>query len=121
MGTRLDRRVRLRAFTLIELLIVVGIIAVLIGLLLPIVGKVRTHAKQVRCMTQLQANGRALQALAVQNGGRYPGSGAYTWYWDVPYPAREALLENGATRETMYCPFNPGQNADELWNYPQYA
>jgi prepilin-type N-terminal cleavage/methylation domain-containing protein/prepilin-type processing-associated H-X9-DG protein len=65
------RRCR-RAFTLIEILIVVGIIALLIALLLPALGKARRQAKSVNCKAQLQNIGAAFQMYLNENDGRYP-------------------------------------------------
>ncbi len=55
---------RTRAFTLIELLIVIAIIAVLIGLLLPALASGKAHAKMVQCMSNQRQIGYAQQSYA---------------------------------------------------------
>ena len=66
---------RKRAFTLIELLIVVGIAALLIALLVPAVAVARSGARQVQCAANLRQWGAAMQAYAASNDGYLPRRG----------------------------------------------
>jgi len=59
-------------FTLVELLVVIGIIAVLVGILLPTLGRARENANQVKCMANMRQMGTALQMYTSENKGSLP-------------------------------------------------
>ncbi len=61
-----------RAFTLIELLVVISIIALLIGILLPVLGAAKFQAKVTMCSNQLHQMGIAIHAFATDSNGYLP-------------------------------------------------
>lgn len=65
---------RRSAFTLIELLVVVAIIALLVGVLLPALGKARDAARSVACLSRLRDLGSATMHYAESNDGVVPRS-----------------------------------------------
>ena len=58
------------AFTLVELLVVIGVIALLIALLMPALGKARESARRVNCMSNLRQLATAWLAYAQANKGQ---------------------------------------------------
>ena len=95
-----------KAFTLVELLVVIGIIAVLISVLLPTLAKVRQNAISAQCLSNLRQIGQALIMYAQENGGWYPpgmsmdngGSGTIEKFVDWGYPADK---RNYSVRESV--------------------
>jgi prepilin-type N-terminal cleavage/methylation domain-containing protein/prepilin-type processing-associated H-X9-DG protein len=63
---------RTKAFTLVELLVVIGIIAVLIGVLLPVLKSAREQAVSLQCQSNLRSCGQILYLYASQNKGFLP-------------------------------------------------
>jgi prepilin-type N-terminal cleavage/methylation domain-containing protein len=113
-------------FTLVELLVVIGIIAVLIAILMPALNRVRAHAMSTKCLSNLRQIGQACQIYAAENKGFLPtaqidsievitggglisnGTGLGTWPSNQIKQQFFRIL-NGGT-QVFYCP------ANDLWD-----
>jgi prepilin-type N-terminal cleavage/methylation domain-containing protein/prepilin-type processing-associated H-X9-DG protein len=77
MTSQPHQRPQRGAFTLVELLVVIGIIALLISILLPALGRARQQAKTVQCLSNLRQMGMGWQLYLNQSKGRLPD---YIWH-----------------------------------------
>ena len=94
---------RHRAFTLVELLVVIGIITVLIAVLLPVLARAREQANRIKCAANLHSMGQAL-TMYTQQYGCYPGALFATQATEAAvWPARLRTLMGGG-KEVFYCP-----------------
>jgi prepilin-type N-terminal cleavage/methylation domain-containing protein/prepilin-type processing-associated H-X9-DG protein len=117
---------RRRAFTLVELLVVVGIITVLIALLLPVLSKARRQAAQVACMSNLRQVGAALVGYASSNRGWFPAPAVAgcpfdeDWlHWQSDRDPMEGSIVPylGKDLRVLVCPLGPADGRPDGW-YP---
>lgn len=133
MGMRANEE---EAFTLIELLVVIAIIAVLAGLLIPVLGQAKAKAKNTACISNLKQWGTALVLFVDENDGKLPKDGSSSgrstkdaWYVDLPRVMKQpAYFElpfrtnhsKSNERSVWICPSNPSKGSNSGKNFWHY-
>jgi len=105
---------RRSGFTLVELLVVIGIIAILVALLMPAFAKAREQSRRTHCLANLRSIGQGLHVYANLHRDRLP-NGNPRGAWVYPPGADEVMVRFAEDlRETRIfrCPSDP-RNEDE--------
>jgi len=109
-----------RGFTLIELLVVIAIIALLMGILLPALNRVKEQARRQSCSARIRQQVLALNLYANDHDSKLPlPNTAGSWLQDVAVNTVHFMFQNGMTREMFYCPSNATHQKynDYFWEY----
>ncbi len=109
------RRRHESGWTLVELLVVLGVIALLLGLLIPVIVKARQHAAMVTCQANLRTLGQPLFVYAGENDGwlypvdRDPATDKLRDYFgtQVPPHARWPAIVFKVPAASMLLPYDP--------------
>ncbi len=121
-------RPALGAFTLVELLVVIGIISVLVSILLPALGSARESAQTVKCMSNLRQIGIGLRIYASNNKDVLPplytfdflgGGMARGGYWATVLNESKTMPTSATSESnnTFMCPSSLNIKVDAFWTY----
>lgn len=118
MKVRTNRLRRPAGFTLTELLVTIGIIALLASLLMPALAGARRKANQVKCLNDLRQVTMALTMYVSDHNGEYPMRRRAPEAWPLkllPYYKDPAVLWCPSDR--LRAGFNPGNDLTNRVNY----
>jgi prepilin-type N-terminal cleavage/methylation domain-containing protein len=108
----------LTGFTLIELLVVIAIIAILAGMLLPVLSRAKEQARRASCINALKQLNYAVIMYSDDNEQAFANDGERDPHWVKRWFRDSLHLGYGVPRSQFYCPSNRYWNRDDFWAWP---
>ena len=111
-----------KAFTLIELLTVISLIAILAAILFPVFGQAREKARQSTCASNLRQSGIAISLYAQDNDDRYPIASdsidRYIYLWTPSTEEEPRVRQLQKTMPILRDILNPYIKEKNIWRCP---
>jgi len=93
-----------KAFTLVELLVVMAIIAVLISVLVPALTSAREMARRAQCAGNIRHILVTMRIYGEENDDLLPLCGDWNWLQDLDKDTADYMIAAGVEKEAFYCP-----------------
>lgn len=116
MNQRRHATERRGGFTLVEMLVTIGVIAILISILVPTIGPALERARQASCSSNLGQCFKMIVMYATDNGGRLPqanGDDPTTFRSGTASPLPDFMKRQNLPSAVWYCPSLMRQNMAE--------
>ncbi len=107
-GETLRMKLLRKGFTLIELLVVIAIIALLLSIIIPTLGKVKSYANRLICSNRIHQQYLGVFLYSNDNKDIVPNPGIGNWFWDVSFWATNEISRYAGFDESeiFFCPAN---------------
>lgn len=117
---RIDRTIP-KGFTLIELLVVIAVIALLMAIVIPSLGKAKVYAQKVICKNNLRQQCLGIMLYSNDYDTLVPNASGGYWLWDISFENTQQLSRYAGfdDTETFFCAGNKNKKPTDarLWQY----
>ena len=106
---RVSVRFTRAGYTLVELLVIISILAILMGIVFPVIARSRERAYEAVCMNNLRQLGAALEIYRADHGGLFP-----------IFLRKDLFAAYISDGETFICPSDPTQGVQQWYDPPSH-